>query len=256
MRPNPLISKLSNQQPCRGIWVNLPSPHAARLLARLPLDWMVIDSEHAPIDVHLMSLMVAAVAEARGPAPIVRIPQAAVGSIKYALDAGAYGILVPMVNSRAEAEQVVAWAKFPPQGQRSYGSQYTALTFDQERAEYLRQANEQTLVIIQIESVLALDHLDEIFSVPGIGVAFIGPIDLSVSLGLDPLPENTHPRFLEAVAEIKRAAQARGLPLGIFCSTAAAAVQRIREGFLFVNVATDTGAMLSGVQAGLNASQA
>jgi 4-hydroxy-2-oxoheptanedioate aldolase len=253
MRTNPILTRLSLGQPSRGCWMNLPSPHAARLLARLPLDWLVIDTEHAPIDVHLMSLMVAAVCEGRGPAPIVRVPQSSMGSIKYALDAGAYGVVVPMINSRAEAEQAVAWAKFPPQGQRSYGGQYPHLAFDQERPEYLHNANQQTVVILQIETATALEHLDEIFSVPGFDIAFIGPVDLSVSLGLEPHPESTQPRFLEAVEEIKRAARAHQLPLGIFCSNGKAAAQRIREGFLFVNVATDTISLLSGVKAELEA---
>jgi 4-hydroxy-2-oxoheptanedioate aldolase len=253
MRTNPLVPKLAQGQPCRGCWVNLPSPHAARLLARLPLDWLVIDTEHAPIDVTTMSLMVAAICEGRGPAPIVRVPQAGMGSIKYALDAGAYGIVVPMINSRAEAEQAIAWAKYPPMGQRSYGSQYPHLAFDTERPEYLRVANQQTIVVLQIETVAAVNHLDEIFSVPGFDVAFVGPVDLQVSLGLDPTPENQHPRFLEALEEIKQAGKRHNKPLGIFCSNGKAAAQRIQEGFQFVNVATDTFALLGGVRAELDA---
>lgn len=255
MRTNPILEKLSQNQPCRGLWLGLPQASSARLLARLELDWLLIDTEHAPIDRRTLAHMVAAVAEAGGPAPLVRVAQASAENIKQALDAGAYGVLAPMINTRREAGQVVAWARFPPEGQRSFGSAYAGLAFGLSSGEYLRQANAHTLAMIQIESQAALGNLDEIFSTPGLDLAFVGPIDLSISLGLEPLPENPHPRFQEAIQEIIRAGRAHNLPLGIYCSSGPAAAGRIRQGFLFVNVASDTGAMLRGVQAELEASR-
>jgi 4-hydroxy-2-oxoheptanedioate aldolase len=160
-----------------------------------------------------------------------------------------------MIESRAEAEQVVAWAKFPPDGQRSFGSAYAGLAFDQTMGEYLKNANAQTLVGVQIESQAALAHLDEIFDVKGIDLAFVGPVDLSISLALDPLPENPDPRFQEALDRIVRSARKHGLPLGIFCSNGKAAAERLRQGFQFVNVASDTGGLLRIVQAELKASK-
>jgi 4-hydroxy-2-oxoheptanedioate aldolase len=255
MKTNLLKQKLVRGEACRGIWLSLPSPHSARLLARLPFDWLIVDAEHAPVDASVLSQMVAAIAEAAGPAPIVRVPQASVENIKYALDAGAFGILAPMINTRAEAEQVVAWAKFPPQGQRSFGSAYAGLSFGLSMPEYLRAANEQTLVAIQVESKIALENLDEIFSVPGIDMVFVGPVDLSISLGLDPLPENPHPVFRAAIDSILQAAHRRSLPLGIFCSNGKAAAERIRQGFQFVNVTGDVSTLLSSAQAQLEASK-
>jgi 4-hydroxy-2-oxoheptanedioate aldolase len=247
MRNNLLKEKLSRGEPCRGLWLGLPSVHSARLLARLPLDWLVIDVEHAPVGIETMAQMAATISDANGPAPLVRLSQASNENIKHALDAGAYGIISPMINTREDAERVVAWSKFPPAGQRSFGSAYGGLAFDMSMADYKHHANAQTLTIIQVESQAALANLDALFSVPGVDLAFVGPVDLSISLGLDPLPENPHPKFLEALNEIQHAAQVHNLPLGIYCSNGKAAAERIRQGFLMVNVATDIGVLQRGV---------
>ncbi len=255
MRINLLKEKLARGEACRGIWLGLPSAHNARILARLPVDWLAVDAEHAPVGVETQAQMVAAIAEARGPAPLVRISQATTENLKLALDAGAYGVIAPMINTREEAERVVAWSKFPPLGQRSYGSAFAGLAFDQSMPEYLQAANTQTLAIIQIESKAALGNLDAMFSVPGIDLVFVGPVDLSISLGLEPVSENPHPIFLEALNEIQRAARAHNLPLGIYCSNGKAAAERIRQGFLLVNIAKDVNLLQDGVLAELEASQ-
>jgi 4-hydroxy-2-oxoheptanedioate aldolase len=255
MRTNPLKAKLARGEPCRGIWLGVPSAYSARLLARQPVDWLLIDGEHSPVGVETLAHMVASISEANGPAPLVRVAQASVENLKQALDAGAYGVISPMINTREEAERVVAWSKFPPAGQRSFGSAYAGLAFDLSMPEYLRQANEQALTIIQIESQAALGNLDEIFTVPGIDLVLVGPVDLSISLGLDPLAENPHPVFQEALSDILRAAKARGLPVGIYCSNGKAAAERIRQGFLLVNVTSDVSLLTRGVPPELEASQ-
>ena len=256
MRNNLLKTKLARGEPCRGIWLGLPSAHSARLLARSPVDWLAIDAEHSPIGVETQAQMVTAIAEAGGPAPLVRIAQASVENIKQALDAGAYGVITTMVNTPEEAERVVAWSKYPPAGQRSFGSAYAGLAFDLSMPDYLRQANQQTLTIIQVESQAALGNLDDLFAVPGVDLAFVGPVDLAISLGIDPLPaENPHPVFLEAIREIQRAAQAHHLPLGIYCTSGKAAAERIRQGFLMVNVANDVELLKRGGSAEMEASQ-
>lgn len=255
MRNNLLKEKLARGEACRGIWLALPSAHSARLLARLPLDWLVIDAEHAPVGLELLSQMTAAIVEANGPAPLVRIAQASLENVKQALDAGAHGVIAPMINTRKEAECVVSWSKFPPAGQRSFGSPYAGLAFDLSMPEYLRRSNEQTLTIIQIESKEALDNLDEIFSVPGIDMAFVGPVDLAISMGLDPLPENDHPEFKKALKKIQKAAKEHNLPLGIYSSSGKAAAERIRQGFLLVNVGHDALLLQKAVLAELEAAK-
>lgn len=255
MKTNRLKSLLSSGQPARGAWLGIPSQSSARLLARLPLDWLVIDAEHSPIDAQTLAGMVAAIAEADGPAPLVRIAQATLENVKKALDAGAYGVIAPMINTREEAELVVDWAKFPPDGQRSFGSPYAGLAFGQSKDEYLRLSNQQTLVGIQIESQAALANLEAIFSIKGLDLVFVGPIDLSISLGLEALPENPHPRFQAALDQIIQSAQKHALPLGIFCSDGKAARERIRQGFQFVSLASDTGGLLRFIQSELDASR-
>lgn len=247
MRPNTLKRRLLDGEPCRGLWLSLPSVAAVRLVAPMPWDWMAVDAEHGPMGAETMTQMVAAIADA-GRAPVVRVAQGNVENIKRALDAGAWGIIAPMVDSAAEAEAVVAAAKFPPLGRRSFGSAWAGLSLGLSMAEYRSEANVQTLVFVQIESQEALAHLDAICGVPGLDGVFIGPVDLAISLGVEPDPENRHPVVRDAVAEILRVAGAHRLPAGIYCSGGQAAADRIRQGFLLVNVASDVGALLQGVR--------
>jgi len=255
MKTNRVKQLLAEGQATRGAWLGIPSPNSARLLARLALDWILVDAEHAPIEGPLLNEIVAAIAETGGPAPIVRIPHASVENIKRALDAGAYGIIAPMINTPEEAANVVAWSRFPPEGERSFGSPYAGLAFGQSMGEYLKTANREVLVGIQVESVKAFDHLEAILDVKGIDLVFVGPVDLSLSLALEPLAENPDPQFQRLLNRLIASAKPHRLPLGIHCSSGKAAAERIRQGFQFVTVASDSGAMLKGISAELDASQ-
>lgn len=248
VRTNAVKRRLAQGLPCRGIWLAVPSVSTTRLLARMPCDWLAVDAEHGPMDAETMTGMVAAIADA-GRTPLVRVAHADVENIKRALDAGAAGIIAPMINSVAEAETVVAASKFPLVGKRSFGSAWAGLTLGVSMPEYLRQANDETMALVQIESVTALDRLSDILAVPGLDGVFVGPVDLAVSMGLEPDPENPHPELKKAMAEILRVAAQNRLPVGIYCSGARAAADRIGEGFLLVNVASDVGALIQGVRA-------
>jgi 4-hydroxy-2-oxoheptanedioate aldolase len=247
MRTNQIKKKLANGEACRGVWLGIPSPFSARILAQQPVDWLVIDAEHAPVDIQTMALMVAAIADSEGPAPFIRLAQSTVENCKRALDSGAYGLIAPMINTKEEAERVVAWSKFPPYGERSFGSAYAGLAFGVTMSEYLQMAYRETVIAIQIESKTALANLDALMSVPGVDMAFVGPIDLSISLGLDPLPENQHPLFQEALAKIIATAKKHKKPLGIYCSNGDAARRRIAQGFQFVNVTSDINSLTRNV---------
>ena len=250
MSPNPLIRRLRDRQPCRGLWLCVPSVAVARLLARMEFDWLLVDVEHGPIGAETMTHMVAAIADA-GRTPIVRLAQGNVENIKRALDAGAWGIIAPMVNSKEEAEAIVAAAKFPPMGVRSFGSAWAGLAFGLSMPEYRQEANSQTAVFVQVESAAALGDLDGILGVRGLDGVFVGPVDLAISLGLEPNPENPHPVLRNALQDILQAAYAHGLPAGIYCSNPQAAAERIRQGFLMVNVASDVGVLLQGARSAL-----
>ncbi|HUS15136.1 MAG TPA: aldolase/citrate lyase family protein [Chloroflexia bacterium] len=256
MRTNHVKTRLAAREVVRGIWVSLPSPETVRLLARLPADWLLIDAEHSPLDIGTLTACVAAIADAAGPAPLVRVAAGSVENIKHALDAGAAGIIAPMVNTRAEAEAVVAASRFPPQGARSFGSMWAPLAWDTTPAAYLREANNAILVGVQIENVAAVKNLDAILSTPGIDLAFIGPIDLAISMGLDPFAPEPAEVFVRALAYIQQAAARHNLPTGIYCATGRVAAERVAQGFHFVNAGSDVGALQRGLAAELDASRA
>ncbi len=254
MANNRILQKLNNSQPARGVWLGIPSVHTVRLLARLPLDWMVIDMEHAPISLETMTNMVAAVTEADGPQPVVRLSQASSENIKSALDAGAAGIIAPMVNTGEDAARVISWAKLPPIGSRSFGSSYAGLTWGQTMAENQKASNDQIMAGVQVESKIALNNLDDIFSTPHLDMVLVGPLDLSLSLGLDFFSGESSPLLDQALESILAASRKYNVPLGIFCPSAEIARQRIEQGFLFVNVALDTNILIEGVRQALKVS--
>ena len=251
---NKILQKLTNSQPARGVWLGIPSVHTVRLLARLPLDWMIIDMEHAPISLETMTNMVAAVTEADGPQPVVRLSQASSENIKSALDAGAAGIIAPMVNTGEDAARVISWAKLPPIGSRSFGSSYAGLTWGQTMAENQKASNDQIMAGVQVESKIALNNLDDIFSTPHLDMVLVGPLDLSLSLGLDFFSGESSPLLDQALESILAASRKYNVPLGIFCPSAEIARQRIEQGFLFVNVALDTNILIEGVRQALKVS--
>jgi 2-keto-3-deoxy-L-rhamnonate aldolase RhmA len=248
VRENLLKTKLGRGEPAKGVWLALPSVDSARLLARMACDWLAVDAEHAPMGAETMTRMVTAIADAKGPAPLVRLANAGVENVKRALDAGAHGVIAPMINTRAEAEAFVAAAKFPPAGQRSFGSALAGLAFDASMPEYLSIANERTLAIVQIESVRALSNLEEICAVPGLDGVFVGPVDLAISMGLGPDSNSTDPSYVDALDRVVSCARRHGLFAGIFCSTPHAAAERLRQGFGMVNVASDVGVLVEGVR--------
>lgn len=252
---NRLREKLNQGEAARGVWTMLPSVESARLIAQLPVDWMLIDTEHAPIDDLTLARIVSSVVDANGPAPIVRVVENSIAAIKRALDVGAWGVLVPMVNTAEEAKQAVMAAKFPPLGERSFGSPFAPLAFKISNPEYLKQANQETLLIVQAESRAALDNIAEILAVPGIDMLLIGPADLSISLGLELDFSKPNPVLEDAIATILQAAKRAGIPAGIYCPDGATAARRIAQGFQLVNVAGDIPAMLGGIRQQIEASR-
>jgi 4-hydroxy-2-oxoheptanedioate aldolase len=254
MRTNHVRQRLAAGEPSIGTWLALPSPEAAEYVATLGFDWLTVDAEHNPIDIRTLSLMFGAIAGA-GVAPLVRVPWNTGENIKRVLDAGAWGIVVPMVNSRAEAEAAVAAARYPPRGVRSIGGGLTGVRFRAAGGEYLREADENILVVLQIEHVIGVEHADEILSVPGVDACFIGPNDLAASLGVGigvPL-ESDEPRLMEAIAEIRAACLRNGVAPGIHCSGANGVNQRIAEGFQFLAMASESSYLMSGLKSDLSA---
>jgi 4-hydroxy-2-oxoheptanedioate aldolase len=244
MKQNHVRAKLKRGESSIGTWITLPCPVSAQLMARVGFDWLTVELEHTPITMETAAQCFAIIA-ATGPAPLARIPWNTGENIKRVLDTGAWGIVVPMVNSRAEAEAAVAAARYAPQGERSVGGQLHATNFDTDPATYYQSANEQILVAVMAEHVKGIEAADEILSVPGIDVVFIGPNDLHNSMGRKPVFESDHAEFVSAVEHIRVTAKKYGVASGIHVVDAATARRRMDEGFQFIAVASEAGLMLS-----------
>ena len=225
-------------------------------MAQLGFDWLVVDMEHSAHSATLMADMVATIVDAGTCAPFVRVPNNSVEWFKWVLDAGAWGVVVPMVNTREEVQRAVDFSKYPPVGNRSIGGTFGPYGFGTtEWPEYVKVANDEIMVIVQIESAQALQNLDDILSVAGIDVAFIGPNDLHAQLGLVPSTDGTEPEFLEALESVKVAAGKHHIALGIFSSDGEAATKRISQGFQMISVTTDVGSMITTAKQNLRVAQ-
>jgi 2-keto-3-deoxy-L-rhamnonate aldolase RhmA len=221
-------------QPIIGTLLTLASPEVAEALALLGFDWIFIDLEHGSLSVQDAQRAIQAIA--RRSYTLVRVPDGTPENIKRVLDTGCDGIIVPLVNTESYARRIVSLAKYPPAGERSVGYG-RAQGFGLGIAEYLRSANAQTTVIVQIEHKDAIANTDRILAVPGIDAVFIGPYDLSGSIGL--LGEISHPEVTEAIDRVRTACDTTHSPYGIFCANVDQAKAEIERGAKLVAVGTD-----------------
>ena len=189
-RINLLKQKLLAGRPAFGVSVMFPSPHALDMVGRLGFDWVLIDCEHGSISLESVELMVMA-AEAAGVTPIVRPPVNSAEAVLQVMDRGAMGVQVPHVNTAHDARRAVAAVKYHPMGDRGLAAGVRAASYgyDMSMADYAESANDQTLVCVQIEEAEAVDNIDEILTVDGVDVFFVGPSDLSQSLGFPGRPD-------------------------------------------------------------------
>ncbi len=218
-----------------GTIVTLPCPQIAELLSRSGFDWIFIDGEHGPLSVGDIQLLLQA-AQPHCPC-VVRVAANDEVHVKQALDTGADGIIAPLVNDADTATRVVAWAKYPPQGERSVGiarAQGYGFSF----ADYVGRANTDVAMIIQVEHVDAVANIASILDVEGIDGVFIGPYDLSASMGK---PGNIRDADVKHQIEtVRKACLARRMALGIFGVDAAAVQPFIKQGYSLIAVGTDT----------------
>jgi 2-dehydro-3-deoxyglucarate aldolase/4-hydroxy-2-oxoheptanedioate aldolase len=216
-----------------GTVVTLSSPAVAELLSDAGFDWLFIDVEHSPLDWQAAQALLQA---ARCPC-IVRVPLCDEISIKKALDIGADGIIVPQVNSRAEAERVVRYAKYPPLGARGVGVA-RAQGYGPRFQEYVSRANDEIAVIVQAEHIEAVNHIHDIASVAGIDAVLVGPYDLSTSMGKP--GQVTDPEVVQAIARVTAECTACNMPLGIFGMTPDAVQPHIQAGYNLIAIGVDT----------------
>lgn len=231
--------KLRRGRPSIGSWMSMAHPSIAEILAMAGYDWIVIETEHTAIDVSEVLRLIIAI-EQRGCAPLVRLAWNDPIQAKAVLDSGAAGVLVPMVNCRADAELAVRMTKYPPLGFRGVGLA-RAQGYGEDFDAYVQNANSDTLLIVQIEHQDAVANIEEILSVPGIDGTFIGPYDLSMSLGIP--GQTNHPTVLEAKTKVREATLAHGLVAGVHFVQPSTAVedcqQALEEGYRFIALGTD-----------------
>ncbi|MFA4015192.1 MAG: hypothetical protein RUDDFDWM_000270 [Candidatus Fervidibacterota bacterium] len=235
VRHNIVKEKLKRGEVTIGSWISLGSPTASLMMARCGFDWLVIDTEHGQIGYEAMLNCIQAICLTEC-IPFVRVAWNDPALIKRALDAGALGIVVPMVCSADEAASAVRATFFPPKGVRSAGG---ALAQSLHGHDYFKKANEEICLIVQIEHFIAVERAREILSVDGVDGCFIGPNDLAASLGLLHTNFRQESRWVEAVEHVLHTATALGKPAGIHCVDVSEAIERISQGFKFVAISSE-----------------
>jgi 4-hydroxy-2-oxoheptanedioate aldolase len=228
-----------------GIWSCVADPILTELVASIEFDWILLDGEHTPSDARAVALQLQAVA-AYPTQAIVRPPVGDAVHIKQLLDVGAQTLLIPMVDSAAQAQMVAESAAFPPTGIRGVASLTRASRWGL-TSDYLHSARDGICVIVQIESVTAVENVDEIARVEGVDAIFIGPADLAASLGH--LGDPAHAEVQQAVSHVADRAHAAGKPVGTLTSDLDLAATCVASGFDFVGVGVDTSVLRSALHA-------
>jgi 2-dehydro-3-deoxyglucarate aldolase/4-hydroxy-2-oxoheptanedioate aldolase len=230
-----------------GTVVSLPTPEITEILATTGFDWLFIDAEHGPIGIHdAQSLL-----QGAGPGYpcLVRVPIGSEEWLKKVLDIGASGVIVPQVHTASQAEEVVRRCKYPPAGNRGVGVA-RAQGYGARFNEYLAQANDHTVVVIQAESATSVANIDSIVEVPGIDAVLVGPFDLSSSLGR--AGQLTDPIVQQAIDTITEACQGAGIRLGAFGVNAQAVQPFIQRGYTLIAVGMDAMFMAQGARDALD----
>jgi len=217
-------------------WCGLPSGFSAEVMAHMGWDSLVIDMQHGVIDYQVMLSMLQGISTTEV-TPLVRVPWNDPAHIMKALDAGAYGIICPMINSRAECEKFVGACRYAPKGYRSSGPIRAALYGG---PDYHAKANDTIVAFAMIETVEAIDKLDEILSTPGLDAIYVGPSDLSITMGHPPGVDKNDDYMMTALKTIIEGCRRHKVRPGIHCGLPAYAKKMIAMGFQFVTVGGDT----------------
>jgi 2-keto-3-deoxy-L-rhamnonate aldolase RhmA len=241
---NALKRDLRSGRQTFGVWMTIPNTDVAESLSRLPFDWFVFDQEHSPLDDQLTQQLIQAIGGSRI-TPLVRVAWNDAVLVKKALDTGAYGVIIPYVNTRRDAERAVQACMYPPRGIRGCGPRRMAVI----DPDYLATANEEILVIVQIETKEAVDDVEEILSVEGVDAYFVGPFDLSASLGI--MGDLGNPVLQAAIDKVREAGRKRGLPGGLWLGAGVSLEQRVQEGWEFISLGFDLSMLMEGGKAAL-----
>jgi 2-keto-3-deoxy-L-rhamnonate aldolase RhmA len=225
--------------------LELFSPGIGPMLAASGMDFVIFDMEHGRCDITLLAEMVAS-CRGTGIFPIARVPDVAYAPLSRPLDIGARGVMVPRVETRKQAEEVVSALRYAPEGKRGVALGLAHDLYQAGGADFFAQANDQTLVILLLETQTAFDNLEEIVSVPGVDVAWVGHYDLTVSMGIPAQFE--HPRFLAAMDTLVAACVRHGVAPGFLPATPELARHWISKGFRMISLGSDIGMFLSSMR--------
>ena len=252
MKSNPVKLKLREGKPSFGTWLSLGNLFATRVLARMGFDWLTLDMEHQAFDWSLATTLFAAIADA-GCVPLARVPEGKHFYIKRALDAGAWGIVVPMVDTVEQARTAIAAAKYPPVGNRSLGGGMHSLNFAASAGEYYRRANDEILVVLQTESARGIENAEAIYSLPGVDAIFVGPVDLRANLPRGADGSAADDAALEAaLARVIATGKKTGTPTGMHCMSPESAIARAAQGMQFIAMGSELRMMTENAEAALN----
>ncbi len=252
MRTNWVRERLRSGKPAIGCFLGLGSPNVAELMAQAGYDWLLIETEHNGLDSAEIEHMLMAI-KGTDTIPMVRVPSASPVFIQRALDIGALGLLVPMVKTADEARAIVSATRYPPEGTRGFGP-LRASSYTMDNEDYFNRANDNILVALIIETREAVDNLEAIAAVPGVDAFHLGPADLSIALGSDPLhlPLPEVDAVLEGMLDV-------GRKTGVAMGTSANDPETLRalqdRGINFLSYGPDYTLMVKAVQAGLDAFQ-
>jgi len=238
MRTNPVKQKLRRGEPSFGTWLSLGDLYATRLLARAGFDWLTLDIEHSAIDWSQAAMTFACIADA-GCVPLARVPQGSHDYIKRVLDAGAWGIVVPMVDTLEQARTAVRAAKYPPVGNRSLGGGMHSMNFGTDAGEYFRRANDEILVVLQTESPTGVKNAEDIYSVEGVDAIFVGPVDLRANMRAPDGSEASDEEFEELLDRVVAAGRKTGTPTGMHTMDPDSAQQRAEQGMQFIAIGSE-----------------
>lgn len=246
MTENAFQKRLADGKTALGAWMMLREPLVAEAAANMAYDYLCVDMQHGLQDFRDVVEMLQATA-AGGATPIVRTPANDPTLVGRLLDAGAMGIIFPMINTGAQAELAVSGCRYAPMGTRSMGP-VGAMT--RHGGDYFGKANELTSVIAMIETAEAVGNIDDILSVDGIDTIYVGPSDLSLTLGLPPGLDNDDPKFAESIDIILAACEKHNVAPGIHCSPELAGKRR-EQGFRMLSVGYDFGPVMAALRADL-----
>jgi 4-hydroxy-2-oxoheptanedioate aldolase len=247
---NRVRERLRAGEPTVGCFLGLGSPSVAELLGHAGFDWLLVETEHNALDAAQVEHMLMAIASTAA-VPIVRVPAVDRVAIQRALDVGGMGVLVPMVRTAADVEEVVRATRYPPAGTRSFGP-LRASRYGFDNRDYLDRANDNIVTAVIVETREALDGIEELVAVPGLDAVFLGLFDLCLSLGLDPL-QMPLPEIDRAIERVLAAARAAGVAAGIGVASSDDLRARQEQGFTFVSYGTDYSLLAAAARAGLAA---